>query len=197
MMLAEPGQELTMKQLRCPASLRRKPHCFAGETNSGVAADLSVILAYHKLRDSLNDDGFWKKLFDKDYFNKVKSIQGMPDWEEGLINISPETLLLYSTSIISSKSTYISLAMYRITADKAIPGVHLYINENDHSPPHVLSRAHNKKEANFNFNGSLMNGIIDKRSMRLTSQFIKSHKAEIERANTQIQNGEKPNPLIQ
>jgi len=41
--------------------------------------------------------GFWAKLFNQDYFNTVKSVHGMPDWEDGLINISPEVLLTEST----------------------------------------------------------------------------------------------------
>jgi len=43
--------------------------------------------------------GIWSKLFNEDYFNSVKSIQGMPDWGDGLINISPEVLLTESTPL--------------------------------------------------------------------------------------------------
>jgi hypothetical protein len=62
MLLAKPGEEPVAERLRCPGNLRKRAHCFAGEASS-VAADLSLILAYHKLRDSLNDDGFFKKMF--------------------------------------------------------------------------------------------------------------------------------------
>lgn len=43
--------------------------------------------------------GFWAYLFDQDYFNTVKSVQGMPDWDNGLINIAPEVMLTESEKI--------------------------------------------------------------------------------------------------
>jgi hypothetical protein len=55
---SEPNSE----RVRCPGTLRKRAHCFAGSV-SEAAADLSLILAYHKLRDSLNDDGFFKNMF--------------------------------------------------------------------------------------------------------------------------------------
>jgi hypothetical protein len=141
--------------------------------------------------------GMWAAVFDQEFFNTVQNVSGMPVWgPEECMTMAPETLLLYSDPILSSKSSYISLSMSKITADNAIPGVQLYINEDDHNPPHVLARSHNEKEANFYFDGSVMNGNLDKSAMRLTSKFIKSHKEDIERAGAQIEAGGRVDPLI-
>ena len=44
--------------------------------------------------------GFWKLLFDQKYFETVTAVCGvMPDWEDGLINISPEVMYLESKPI--------------------------------------------------------------------------------------------------
>jgi len=60
MLLADSEPET--KKVRCPGTLRKRNHCFAGAI-SETAADLSLILAYYKLRDSLQDDGWLRKLF--------------------------------------------------------------------------------------------------------------------------------------
>ncbi|MDR2529968.1 MAG: DUF5685 family protein [Oscillospiraceae bacterium] len=62
MLMAKPGESPRFEALRCPADLRKKPHCFA-EGAVELAADLSVIMAYHKLRDSLEDDALARKVF--------------------------------------------------------------------------------------------------------------------------------------
>ena len=51
------------------------------------------------LKRTIRTKGFWSYLFDQDYFNEVKSVEGMPDWGDGLINISPEILYMESDSI--------------------------------------------------------------------------------------------------
>ncbi|MDR0819100.1 MAG: DUF5685 family protein [Oscillospiraceae bacterium] len=62
MLLAKPGQEIRNTVCRCPADLRKKPHCFVDGVRE-TAAGLSVIMGYYKLKDSLTDDGFAKKMF--------------------------------------------------------------------------------------------------------------------------------------
>ena len=47
---------------RCAASPLKKKCCHCGDPALDAAADYSVILAYWKLRDSVQDDGFWKGL---------------------------------------------------------------------------------------------------------------------------------------
>jgi hypothetical protein len=37
-----------------------------------------------------------ERIFDQDFFNTVKNLDGMPDWDNGLINFSPETMLIES-----------------------------------------------------------------------------------------------------
>lgn len=46
---------------RCPASPFRKRSCCRSSDSGGFAADVSVILAYYKLEDTLRDSGFFKK----------------------------------------------------------------------------------------------------------------------------------------
>ena len=47
---------------RCMASPLRKKCCHCEDPALDKAADYSVILAWYKLRDSVRDDGFWKRL---------------------------------------------------------------------------------------------------------------------------------------
>ena len=64
----EPDEPVVIEQCRCPASVRKKRHvCQGCSTASGGdcgvienAAGLGVILAYHKLRDNVADEGFFK-----------------------------------------------------------------------------------------------------------------------------------------
>jgi hypothetical protein len=61
MLLTPPDAPTRTEYCRCPASFRRKRCCFSPGA-SETAADMSLILAYWKLRDTLRDDGFWKGL---------------------------------------------------------------------------------------------------------------------------------------
>ncbi|MDR3149473.1 MAG: DUF5685 family protein [Oscillospiraceae bacterium] len=54
--------EAEFARIRCPGSGRKKAHCFAGKVTE-IAADLSIIMGWNRLRDSLEDDGFFRKLF--------------------------------------------------------------------------------------------------------------------------------------
>lgn len=47
---------------RCAASPFRKKCCHCADPALDAAADYSVILAYWKLKDSIRDDGFWKRM---------------------------------------------------------------------------------------------------------------------------------------
>lgn len=52
-----------MRLRRCPyPPWRRRPCCCGGEAALDLAADASVLLFYHKLRDARADAGFFKKL---------------------------------------------------------------------------------------------------------------------------------------
>lgn len=54
--------EAEFDRIRCPGSGRKKAHCFAGKATE-TAADLSIIMGWNRLRDSMEDDGFFRKLF--------------------------------------------------------------------------------------------------------------------------------------
>jgi len=136
--------------------------------------------------------GFWKKLFDQDYFNSVKPLGGMPDWEDGLINIAPEIILTESDPIGTFRSSFMSLSMTRITADGAIPGIHLYINEKDHPPFHIFAKTQSNMRANFNLDGSIRNGHLEADDIKLVSDFIKKNRRDILNANKRILKGIKP-----
>jgi hypothetical protein len=60
MLLAEPGERAEMRFVRCPGSFRKRRACGGGATER--AAAYSVILAYHKLRDNVLDDGFIRSM---------------------------------------------------------------------------------------------------------------------------------------
>ncbi|MDR2361041.1 MAG: DUF5685 family protein [Oscillospiraceae bacterium] len=60
MLLAKGESEF--KRMRCPGNGRKKAHCFAGKATE-IAADLSIIMGWNRLRDSIEDDGFPRKLF--------------------------------------------------------------------------------------------------------------------------------------
>ncbi len=47
---------------RCPARPHRKKNCLAGGVEQDFCADLCVILYYHKLRDSVCDEPFFRSL---------------------------------------------------------------------------------------------------------------------------------------
>lgn len=62
MLLLPPTPRPELGKCRCPARLwcRKKP-CISPAPGMDTAADESVILAYWKLRDSVADEGFWKR----------------------------------------------------------------------------------------------------------------------------------------
>ncbi len=69
----------TIKHRRCAASPFRKKCTLCGGDGMALAADLTVLLAWYKLDDSVRDDGFWKGLgsrflrfISKPYFKKAK-----------------------------------------------------------------------------------------------------------------------------
>jgi hypothetical protein len=52
-----------IRRKRCPYLLfRRKPCCCGGDEALAFAADASILLFYHKLRDAASDAGFFKRL---------------------------------------------------------------------------------------------------------------------------------------
>ena len=60
-MLLAPGERIpTTEKKRCIACPFRKKCVLSPNEGLAVAADESVILTYHQLRDSVSDSGFWK-----------------------------------------------------------------------------------------------------------------------------------------
>ena len=59
-LLWEPDEKPCIEKKRCPASLRRKRCVCNQNAATERAAGYGVILAYHKLRDNLDDEGFFK-----------------------------------------------------------------------------------------------------------------------------------------
>ena len=61
-LLWSPGEQPRIEQKRCPASLRKK-RCVCNQNPATErAAGYGVILAYHKLRDNTDDEGFFKAM---------------------------------------------------------------------------------------------------------------------------------------
>lgn len=63
MLLADEDYEPSYIHKKCPASPFRKKCCCNIDMNSSIAADYSIILAYWKLIDSLEDEKFLKRLY--------------------------------------------------------------------------------------------------------------------------------------
>ena len=61
-MLLSSADKPCLRYRRCVASPFRRRCCHCQDTALEAAADYSVILAWHKLQDSLHDDGLWKRL---------------------------------------------------------------------------------------------------------------------------------------
>ena len=61
-MLLSEAEKPCQRYRRCMASPFRKRCCHCQDPALEAAADYSVILAWYKLRDSVRDDGFWKRL---------------------------------------------------------------------------------------------------------------------------------------
>lgn len=59
-MLLDTGRQAEYVQRRCPASPHRKKNCLVPGPTLELAAELSVILAWWKLRDNLQDEGVGK-----------------------------------------------------------------------------------------------------------------------------------------
>ena len=49
-------------QCRCPVHPLKKRNCCNPNSSIAFAADAAVLTVYHKCRDSIQDDGFWKSL---------------------------------------------------------------------------------------------------------------------------------------
>ena len=64
-MLLSDSDSVSTIHRRCTASPFRKKCCLCAEPALDVAADYSVILAYWKLKDSIHDDSFLKKLYSR------------------------------------------------------------------------------------------------------------------------------------
>ena len=62
MLLWQPDEPVRFANARCPVKLcRKRPYCRSCAAMEKSAA-MSVILAYHKLRDDVRDGGLWKRL---------------------------------------------------------------------------------------------------------------------------------------
>ncbi len=61
-MLLSEADKPCQRYRRCLASPFRRKCCHCQDPALNAAADYSVILAWYKLKDSVRDDGFWKKL---------------------------------------------------------------------------------------------------------------------------------------
>ncbi|NLO45110.1 MAG: hypothetical protein GX107_01205 [Clostridiales bacterium] len=56
------GEDITLKKSRCPYNpFKRCDKCLGADKTIDFCADVSVIMAYHKLRDNLRDSGFFGK----------------------------------------------------------------------------------------------------------------------------------------
>lgn len=62
MLLAQPAQRPKTEGRRCIACPHKKKCVLVSEPGLDIAADESVILTYHQLRDKVDDSGFWKGL---------------------------------------------------------------------------------------------------------------------------------------
>ena len=62
MLLWQPDEPVRFANARCPVKLcRKRPYCRSCAAMEKSAA-MSVVLAYHKLRDDVRDGGLWKRL---------------------------------------------------------------------------------------------------------------------------------------
>jgi len=137
--------------------------------------------------------GYWKNLFDQNYFESVENVGAMASWDDESITIDGSMMFENSTPTNILTSSYTSLSMARITATP-INGVDLYINDPrvEHGVPHILARVGSENKANFSFDGTLQNGSLEKDKFRKVVDFIKSHPQEILAAYEAIKEGLKP-----
>lgn len=56
------SDECGFRQCRCPAHPFKKRNCCNPNASIAFAADAAVLTVYHKCRDSIRDDGFWKSV---------------------------------------------------------------------------------------------------------------------------------------
>ncbi|GHV82214.1 hypothetical protein AGMMS49991_07720 [Spirochaetia bacterium] len=154
--------------------------------------DKAIFDVYEFLERNHLTKGFWRELYDPKFFMSVHSESGMPVWSDQ-IDIAPEILLLHAVPLPgnSHTSSYISLSMARITAENALPGVVVYLNDpvREHPPLHVLAIAKNGKRANFTLDGSILNGSLDKDDEQRVSTFVVHHRNDIIRNEKRLKKG--------